>query len=269
MTQIGLYPSALTKPFELSLSAIKSVLEPENPSYSKRVPNCQKCGQHGRKSRLKGHKRSCPFRECPCAKCAVVSERQKLMADQIKIRRRQRKDTLLTFAKNSITSTMFPSNQISLNALNSLLYGSINTSPQPLLSSPTSSDASSCSPSMPFTPSIPMFMPTSADCSPTTQTPTSSIPSSIASTSPLMTSLPLRLSGFPLLNIRDPSAEASLLNLGCNADAAALLKTILDQYRMLEEASMSMSSSPSKDDESGDEDSDGLNSNSIIDVITV
>lgn len=53
--------------------------------------------------------------------CAVVSERQKLMADQIKIRRRQRKDTLLTFAKNSITSTMFPSNQISLNALNSLL----------------------------------------------------------------------------------------------------------------------------------------------------
>ncbi|ETN69130.1 DM DNA binding domain protein [Necator americanus] len=35
---------------------------------SERVPNCQKCGQHGRKSRLKGHKRICPFKECTCAK---------------------------------------------------------------------------------------------------------------------------------------------------------------------------------------------------------
>ncbi|KIH59957.1 DM DNA binding domain protein [Ancylostoma duodenale] len=64
MTQLGFYP----KPFELSLSALKSVFEPDNPSYSKRVPNCQKCGQHGRKSRLKGHKRICPFKECTCAK---------------------------------------------------------------------------------------------------------------------------------------------------------------------------------------------------------
>ncbi|EPB67308.1 DM DNA binding domain protein [Ancylostoma ceylanicum] len=66
MTQLGFYP----KPFELSLSALKSVFEPDNPSYSKRVPNCQKCGQHGRKSRLKGHKRICPFKECTCAKVA-------------------------------------------------------------------------------------------------------------------------------------------------------------------------------------------------------
>lgn len=36
--------------------------------FSERVPNCQKCGQHGKKSRLKGHKRVCPFRECDCVK---------------------------------------------------------------------------------------------------------------------------------------------------------------------------------------------------------
>lgn len=40
--------------------------------FSERVPNCQKCGQHGRKSRLKGHKRVCPYKECSCAKVIFV-----------------------------------------------------------------------------------------------------------------------------------------------------------------------------------------------------
>ncbi|KAE9556707.1 hypothetical protein FO519_000113 [Halicephalobus sp. NKZ332] len=71
-----------------------------------RVPNCQKCGQHGRKSRLKGHKRVCPFKDCNCPKCQVVTERQKLMADQIKIRRRQRKDTLMNLTREKITATL-------------------------------------------------------------------------------------------------------------------------------------------------------------------
>ncbi|CAD5232703.1 unnamed protein product [Bursaphelenchus xylophilus] len=78
----------------------------EGVSYTKRVPNCQKCGQHGRKSRLKGHKRVCPFKDCNCPKCQVVSERQKLMADQIKIRRRQRKDTLMNLTREKITATL-------------------------------------------------------------------------------------------------------------------------------------------------------------------
>lgn len=38
--------------------------------------------------------------------CQVVSERQKLMADQIKIRRRQRKDTLLNITRENITATL-------------------------------------------------------------------------------------------------------------------------------------------------------------------
>ncbi|GMR58895.1 hypothetical protein PMAYCL1PPCAC_29090, partial [Pristionchus mayeri] len=115
MTSVGFYPSSLggSRAFELSLSAIKHVLEPEGVSYTKRIPNCQKCGQHGRKSRLKGHKRVCPYRDCNCPKCQVVSERQKLMADQIKIRRRQRKefcsqrkDTLMNLTRENLTATL-------------------------------------------------------------------------------------------------------------------------------------------------------------------
>lgn len=98
----------------------------EGVSYTKRVPNCQKCGQHNRKSRLKGHKRVCPFKDCNCAKCQVVTERQKLMADQIKIRRRQRKDTIMTLTRdnlkvlNSITAAAVSNPQPYINNLNNL-----------------------------------------------------------------------------------------------------------------------------------------------------
>uniref|UniRef100_A0A0N5C2X4 DM domain-containing protein n=1 Tax=Strongyloides papillosus TaxID=174720 RepID=A0A0N5C2X4_STREA len=80
--------------------------KPDGVSYTKRVPNCQKCGQHGIKSRLKGHKRVCRFKDCNCPKCQVVTERQKLMADQIKIRRRQRKDTILNLTREKITQSL-------------------------------------------------------------------------------------------------------------------------------------------------------------------
>jgi hypothetical protein len=57
--------------------------------FLKRIPNCQKCREHGQQSRVKGHKRVCPFRDCDCSKCQLVTERQRLMANQIKMRRRQ------------------------------------------------------------------------------------------------------------------------------------------------------------------------------------
>ncbi|VDM15174.1 unnamed protein product, partial [Wuchereria bancrofti] len=66
-----------------------------------RRPNCQRCAQHSVLARLKGHKRCCPFRNCPCAKCQVVQERQKLMADQIKLRRRQKKQKNLDALSDS------------------------------------------------------------------------------------------------------------------------------------------------------------------------
>ncbi|KAI6236786.1 DM DNA binding domain protein [Aphelenchoides besseyi] len=58
---------------------------------NERLPHCQRCAQHNLRNRLRGHKAVCPFRECGCQKCVIVVERQRLMADQIKLRRRQRK----------------------------------------------------------------------------------------------------------------------------------------------------------------------------------
>uniref|UniRef100_A0A1I7ZZ63 DM domain-containing protein n=1 Tax=Steinernema glaseri TaxID=37863 RepID=A0A1I7ZZ63_9BILA len=116
MTQISYYPApqlSYSPPYQLPISTYRAGLEPETVSYSKRVPNCQKCGQHGRKSRLKGHKRSCPFRDCNCPKCQVVSERQKLMADQIKIRRRQRKDSMMNLTRERLAQTINAVNAIS------------------------------------------------------------------------------------------------------------------------------------------------------------
>ncbi|KHJ90940.1 DM DNA binding domain protein, partial [Oesophagostomum dentatum] len=65
----------------------------------KRRPNCQRCAQHNVVNRLNGHKRACPFKECFCPKCQVVVERQKLMADQIKLRRRQKREKNISVEK--------------------------------------------------------------------------------------------------------------------------------------------------------------------------
>ncbi|CAI4223445.1 unnamed protein product [Auanema sp. JU1783] len=71
-----------------------------------RRPNCQRCAQHNVVNRLKGHKRSCPYRDCFCPKCQVVVERQKLMADQIKLRRRQKRE------KNMLLESIQPTPEV-------------------------------------------------------------------------------------------------------------------------------------------------------------
>ncbi|CAI4222655.1 unnamed protein product [Auanema sp. JU1783] len=170
MTQLSFYPTSgqtatqstiqpvgvtdptnqIPNPFELTITAaLRSAFEPENPSYSKRIPNCQKCGQHGRKSRLKGHKRVCPYKDCPCFKCHLVTDRQKLMAEQIKIRRRQRKDHLMNMTREQITSTLNAAAALSAAGnftFNPLIFQE-NQLPCSLLTSPAaSSDGSSYSP---------------------------------------------------------------------------------------------------------------------------
>ncbi|KAK0409853.1 hypothetical protein QR680_004798 [Steinernema hermaphroditum] len=174
MTQISYYPPpqlSYSPPYQLPISTYRAALETETVSYSKRVPNCQKCGQHGRKSRLKGHKRSCPYRDCNCPKCQVVSERQKLMADQIKIRRRQRKDSMMNLTRERLAQTINAVNAISnattagtlpyLNSINMIYKQLSQVQPQvstaAFIASPSPASTTTETPSFqyPFNPTPP------------------------------------------------------------------------------------------------------------------
>ncbi|CAD6195340.1 unnamed protein product [Caenorhabditis auriculariae] len=57
-----------------------------------RDPQCARCGAHGVKIPLRGHKKSmCQFATCSCQLCALVENRRTLMAKQIKLRRDQQR----------------------------------------------------------------------------------------------------------------------------------------------------------------------------------
>lgn len=49
--------------------------------------NCARCRNHGIKNILRGHKKSCVFKQCNCDKCLATKDRQSFIAREIAMHR--------------------------------------------------------------------------------------------------------------------------------------------------------------------------------------